>query len=69
MGDFENKTEEWQGKVKENIGDVTDNEDLETEGAVDQAKAKAEQTVENAKDDLEDAARAAKAKVRSAFDR
>jgi uncharacterized protein YjbJ (UPF0337 family) len=69
MGDIENKTEEWTGKVKETVGDATDNEDLQAEGAFDQAKAKAKQTVENAKDDLEDAARAAKDKVRSTFDR
>ena len=69
MGDFENKTEEWKGEVKENVGDVTDNEDLEAEGALDQAKAKAKQTVENAKEDLDGAGRAAKDKVKSAFDR
>jgi uncharacterized protein YjbJ (UPF0337 family) len=69
MGDFENKTEEWKGEVKENVGDMTDNHDLEAEGAMDQAKAKAKQTVENAKDGLEDAAHTAKDKVKDTFDR
>ncbi|HJR90058.1 MAG TPA: CsbD family protein [Aeromicrobium sp.] len=69
MGDFENKANEWKGEVKENVGDATDNEDLEAEGAFDQAKAKAKQTVENAKDGLEDAGHTAKDKVKDAFDR
>ncbi len=69
MGDFENKTNEWKGEVKENVGDVTDNEDLQAEGAVDKAKAKTAQTFENAKDNVEDAAHAAKEKAKSAFDR
>jgi uncharacterized protein YjbJ (UPF0337 family) len=69
MGDIENKTEEWTGKVKEGVGDVTDNEDLQAEGAFDQAKAKAKQGLENAKDDLEDAGEAVKEKVQDAFDR
>lgn len=69
MGDIENKTNEWKGEVKETVGDVTDNEDLQAEGAADKAKAKTAQTVENAKDNLEDAGHAAKEKVKNAFDR
>lgn len=68
MGDFENKTDEWKGEVKENVGDLTDNEDLQAEGATEKATAKTKQTVENVKDNVEDAAEAAKDKVRSAFD-
>ena len=69
MGDFENKTNEWKGEVKENVGDVTDNEDLQAEGAADKAKAKTAQTFENAKENVEDAAHAAKEKAKNAFDR
>ena len=69
MGDFENKTDEWKGEVKEKVGDVTDDKDLEAEGALDKTKAKTKQTFEDAKDNVEDAADAAKDKVRSAFDR
>jgi uncharacterized protein YjbJ (UPF0337 family) len=69
MGDFENKANEWKGEVKETVGDVTDNEDLEAEGTFDQAKAKAKQAVENAKDELEDAGHAAKDKVKDTFNR
>lgn len=69
MGDIENKTEEWTGKVKEEVGDVTGNEDLQAEGAFDQAKAKTKQGLENAKDDLKDAGEAVKDKVQDAFDR
>ena len=36
MGDIENKTEEWTGKVKEGVGDVTDNEDPGEQGDVDE---------------------------------
>ena len=68
MGDFENKTNEWKGEAKETVGDATDNEDLQAEGAVDKAKAKTAQAVENAKDTLEDAGHAAKEKAKSALD-
>lgn len=69
MGDLENKANEWKGEVKETVGDATDNEDLQAEGAVDKAKAKTAQAVENAKDTLEDAGQAAKEKAKSAFNR
>jgi len=69
MGDFENKTDEWKGEVKENVGDLTDNEDLQAEGAVDKAKAKTAQAAEDVKDTVEDAAHAAKEKAKNAFDR
>ena len=69
MGDIENKANEWKGEVKETVGDVTDNEDLQAEGTADKAKAKTAQAVEDAKDTLEDAGDAAKEKVKSTFDR
>jgi uncharacterized protein YjbJ (UPF0337 family) len=68
MGDFENKTDEWKGEVKETVGDATDNEDLQAEGTAEKLKAKAKQTVENAKESLDDATQAAKDKAKSAFD-
>ncbi|MFL6089673.1 MAG: CsbD family protein [Aeromicrobium sp.] len=68
MGDFENKTDEWQGEVKETVGDATDNEDLQAEGAAEKVKARTKQTFEDAKDNLEDATDAAKDKIRSTLD-
>ena len=57
----EGKLDELKGKVKEGVGDVTDNRDLEAEGEVDQAKGKAKQAWgdvknagEKAKDAIED---------------
>ena len=75
-----NKAEELKGGAKETIGDVSNNEDLQAQGAAEKAKAKAKQTVENvkdhvagatelAKDNLEDATDAAADKVKSTFDR
>ena len=68
MGDFENKTDEWKGAAKENVGDLTDNEDLQAEGATEKTGAKMKQTAEDIKDNVEDAAETAKNKVKSAFD-
>ncbi|HZN73987.1 MAG TPA: CsbD family protein [Micromonosporaceae bacterium] len=48
--DIRNKTEELKGEAKEKVGDWTDNESLQAEGLVDQAKAKAKQAAEDAKD-------------------
>ena len=49
-----NKAEEATGKVKEELGDATDNERLEAEGRGDQAEAKAKQAGEHVKDALDD---------------
>ena len=67
--DIQNKAEEWKGAAKEQFGDATDNEDLQAEGAAEKTKAKAQQTVENAKDNLEDATDAVTYKLKSTFDR
>ena len=45
-----NKTEELTGKVKEGVGDATDDESLEKEGKVDQAKGNLKQAGEKVKD-------------------
>lgn len=42
------------GKVKEGLGRVTDNEDLEAEGERDQAKADLGKAAENVKDAVTD---------------
>ena len=39
-----------KGKVKEEVGDVTDNQKMEYEGKVDQAKGKVEEGVGEARD-------------------
>jgi len=46
-----NKADEAAGKVKEKVGDATDNERLEREGRADQSQAK----LKDAKEDVKDA--------------
>ena len=45
-----NKAEELKGKVKEKLGQVTGNEEMESEGKVDQAKGNLKQAGEKIKD-------------------
>jgi uncharacterized protein YjbJ (UPF0337 family) len=45
-----NKTQEVTGKVKEGVGDATDNRKLENEGRADQAKGNIKQAGEKVKD-------------------
>lgn len=57
IGDkIQNKAQEVGGKVKEAVGDATDNERLQAEGAADQAGAKAKQAGEAVKDGAKKAA-------------
>ncbi|WP_106815569.1 CsbD family protein [Microbacterium timonense] len=49
--DMKHNMEEMKGKVKEGVGDATDNERLQAEGMADQASAK----VKKAGDDIKDA--------------
>ena len=51
-----NEVEELQGKAKEFVGDKTDNEQLQAEGAGDQAKANTKQAGEHVKDAAGDVA-------------
>ncbi|HWU28817.1 MAG TPA: CsbD family protein [Microbacterium sp.] len=51
MDDAKHNAEKLVGKAKEHIGDATDNEDLEAEGKLDQAKA----SVKKVGDDVKDA--------------
>lgn len=54
VGDrMENAGEDLKGKAKEAVGDATDNERLEREGKMDQAKA----DLKNAGEDVKDAFR------------
>jgi uncharacterized protein YjbJ (UPF0337 family) len=45
-----NKAEQAAGKVKETVGDATDNQSLENEGRTDQSKAKLKDAAEDVKD-------------------
>ncbi len=55
IGDkISNAAEEIKGKVKEAVGDKTDNERLEAEGQADQAKANLKQAGEKVKDVFRD---------------
>jgi uncharacterized protein YjbJ (UPF0337 family) len=49
-----NKAEEVKGRVKENVGDATDDERLAAEGRADQDKSKFKQAGEKVKDAAED---------------
>jgi len=51
MGAFE----EVKGKVKEAVGDATDNPNLEAEGQADQASGKTKQAIDNLADKAKDA--------------
>lgn len=51
-----NATQDIVGKVKEGIGDATDNERLEAEGRADQAEATVRKGVEDMKDGVKNAA-------------
>lgn len=57
MGDISNKAEEFVGKAKEVVGDLTGNESLEAKGLAEQAAAKAKQAAEDVKDAAQDAAK------------
>lgn len=45
-----NKSEEFSGKVKEGVGDATDDRSLEAQGKRDQAKGNLKQAGEKVKD-------------------
>ena len=55
LGDkIKNAAGEAVGKVKEGVGDLTNNESLKAEGQADQAEANAKQTGEKVKDTAKD---------------
>lgn len=51
---FENLTEEKVGEAKETLGKASGDDDLETEGKVDQTKANLKQAAEKVKDAFKD---------------
>lgn len=53
---LKNAAQEASGKVKKNVGDATDNRDLQAEGATEEAGAKVKQAAEDVKDGARDAA-------------
>jgi uncharacterized protein YjbJ (UPF0337 family) len=53
---IKNQAQETAGKVKEGVGDATDNRDLQAEGQADQASANLKQAGEHVKDGARDAA-------------
>ncbi|MCU1677843.1 MAG: CsbD family protein [Frankiales bacterium] len=50
MDKLNNAAEEAKGKIKEGVGDATDNESLQAEGQFDQDKANLKQAGEKVKD-------------------
>lgn len=52
--DIKHNAEEWKGKAKEAVGDATDNESMEAEGKLDQAKAHAKKVGDDVKDAFTD---------------
>ena len=51
----ESKFDQFKGNVKETVGNVTDNKELEKEGQQDKATGKAKEVVANAKNKITDA--------------
>jgi len=50
----EHKGEEIEGRLKEAVGDVTGDKDLQREGKIDQASAATKKTIEEATDKVKD---------------
>lgn len=53
--DVRNKAQDVKGQAKEGLGKATDNEQLESEGKLDQLGAKAKEGLENIKDKASEA--------------
>ncbi|MEU8248358.1 CsbD family protein [Nonomuraea sp. NPDC048916] len=47
---FSNKAEELKGRAKENIGDITDDEELQAEGRAERTQGNVKQAGEKVKD-------------------
>lgn len=50
----EHKVEDAKGRLKEAVGDVTDDKGLKREGKIDRASAAAKKTIEKAADKIKD---------------
>jgi uncharacterized protein YjbJ (UPF0337 family) len=46
--------DEMEGRIKEAVGDLTDNKDLQREGKVDQAQGKAKDAIDDASEKAKD---------------
>ncbi len=57
------QTDDLKGRAKEAAGDLTDNDDLQREGKVDQASGKTKEAIGGAKDKAEDAVDTVKDKL------
>lgn len=51
-----NKADELKGQAKEKFGDLTDNKDLQAEGAFEKTQAQAKQAAHDTKEHIKDAA-------------
>ncbi|MFT8395358.1 CsbD family protein [Propionibacterium sp.] len=60
MSDLENKGQQFGGKIKEGVGEATDDKDLAAEGRGDQAEGKVREGLDKAKDAAGDAAKSVK---------
>lgn len=63
MSDVENRAEQAKGRTKQAVGDLTGNDDLKREGALDKAAGKAKEKIGDAKDTIDDAVDSVKDKV------
>ena len=62
---FDSKADDLGGKIKEGVGEATDNENLANEGRADQVKSDIKEGVEKAEEAVRDAAD----KVKDIFDK
>jgi len=63
MSDLSNKAEQAKGKVKQAVGDLTEDDELRREGKVDDASGSAKEKVGDLKDKAEGVIDAVKDKV------
>ncbi|WP_257159543.1 CsbD family protein [Corynebacterium cystitidis] len=56
MADVDNQFEKAGGKIKEGVGEVTDNDSMKDEGKADQTKADFKDKISEAGDKVKDAA-------------
>ncbi|SES05281.1 CsbD family protein [Corynebacterium cystitidis] len=56
MADVDNQFEKAGGKIKEGVGEVTDNDSMKDEGKADQTKADLKDKISEAGDKVKDAA-------------
>lgn len=67
--EMKHKAEEYTGTAKRKAGEATGDEDLQSDGRLDEGKAKAKQAAERAAETARDAKEGLGDKARKAFDR